>query len=401
MKSIVGPSRPVRVIAAIMCCVLVLSGCAGGHRITGGSLAELRPVTLRVANFTAASADGPFNAFAAEVERRTGGKITFESYWGGSLLTSEEMAQGVRGGIADIGMFGPEKYPSEYPMSNWLTHLNSLVEPRDPLGLMQGFAAITEFVLTDEPLTEYFRERDLKILFTYTPITNYHLACKTPVRTLEEARGKRVRSGGTFTDGDIEAMGMVPVNLPTGDIYESLQRGVIDCTVAMPKFMVAYGIAEVAKHYTEVPITGYSQYQVMNLGVWESLPPDAQRAITDSLGTWYEHLLTEEGIGYQRELYAEAPAEYGVRFHEPAPDMVEAVRAEQAAAVAQLPSVAPEGVADPHAAIERYRAVLDDWKGRLTAMGYADPALSDPGADIDLGPYLAEVESTVFDRYLR
>ena len=377
--------------AVLLCTALVASGCGAGREAPGPSLQDMEPVTLRYASFTAPSAAGPFRDFAAEVTERTGGKIQFDDYWGGSLLTAEEMADGVGAGVADMGMFGPDKYPSQFPVSHWITYLNQMVEPQSPLGLLQGFAGISEFVLTEEQITEQLREANLKPLFTFAPITNYNLACTEPVRTLEEARGKRVRSGGSFIDGDLEALGMTPVNMPTGDIYTGLQRGVIDCTVAMPKFMVAYGLWEVASHYTTVPMNGYSQYEVINLDVWESLPPDAQQAIEQSLYTWYEGVLREEGIDYQERLQVEGPAEHGLKFHEPAPEMVDAVGAHHDRVVAEMVADPPEGLADPAGVIARYETILAEWDERLRLMGYDDPALSVPGASLDLRPYRAAV----------
>ncbi|ALL79256.1 hypothetical protein AD006_28410 (plasmid) [Pseudonocardia sp. EC080610-09] len=355
----------------------------------------MEPITLRYASFTAPSAAGPFRRFAEEVTERTRGKIRFDDYWGGSLLTAEETAEGVGGGVADMGMFGPDKYPSQFPVSHWITYLNQKVDPQAPLGLMQGFAAITQFVLTDDLITAQLREANLKPLFTFTPITTYNLACTEPVRTLDEARGKRVRSGGSFIDGDIEALGMIPVNLPTGDIYTGLQRGVIDCTVAMPKFMVAYGLWEVAPHYTRVPMNGYSQYEVINLDVWESLPADAQQAIEASLYTWYEGLLREEGIRYEERLRTEGPAEHGMTFHEPAAEMVDAVRVHHGRVVEDMVADPPEGLEDPAGTIARYDALLADWDRRLRSLGYGDPALSEAGTALDLTRYRDEVVGRV------
>ncbi len=384
--------------AAVLAGAMTATACGGGHDITGASLSEMEPLTLRYADYTSASSAGPFQAFADEVEERSGGVVTFDQFWGGSLLKGADMAQGIRGGVADIGMFTPSYYPSEYPVTDWMTKLGSAVESEYPLGAMQAFGALSDFALNEPAVTEQFEDRGMKLLFTWTPASNYHLACKEPVTSLADAAGKRVRSGGAFNFTEIEAMGMVPVSLPTGEIYEGLQRGVIDCTVVSAKILVSLGIWEVAKHYVEVPLTGYTQFLVMNLDVWDSLPPDAQQAMWDALPTWHEEYLRQESLILEQRKFDEGP-EHGVQFHTADDAMVTALRDHQQQVRASLASDAPPGIDDPAAVIDRYRATLTEWRERLGTAGYDEPApeSADPEETaLDLAPFRTDMENEVF-----
>lgn len=397
--------RSVRRVALVLTTLgaLVASGCSGGHRITGDSIETMEPITLRYGDYTTVSSAGPFREFAKQVEEGTNGKITFDEYWGGSLVKGADMAQGVRGGIVDMGMFTPSYYPSEFPMTDWTSQMVSMVEPEYPLGVMQGFAAGTEFALTDPLIDKQFSDQDIKLLFTWTPATNYHLVCKDPVTTIEQARGKRVRSAGAFSNGELEALGMVPVSLPTGEIYEGLQRGVIDCSVASGKIMIALGLWEVAKNYTTIPLSSYTQYVIMNEDVWDDLPEDARQVIHDALSTWQEGYLRSEGIILHQRLLAEG-SEKGVSFRDADPKLIDRLTVYQAESLRTLPDRAPKGLDDPEEAIDRYRQIMERWKTRLEEMGYDDPALAqipeDPKTvEIDLAPYTQTVKSEIFDRF--
>lgn len=389
-------------LALTMIGALAATGCSGGHRITGDSVETMEPITLRYGDYTTVSSAGPFRAFAEQVEEETGGKITFDEYWGGSLVKGADMAQGVRGGIVDMGMFTPSYYPSEFPMTDWTSQMASVVEPEYPLGMMQAFAGGSEFALTDPLIEEQFSDQDIKLLFTWTPSTNYHLVCKDPVNSLEEARGKRVRSGGAFNYGEIEALGMVPVTLPTGEIYEGLQRGVIDCSLANGKIMIALGLWEVAKHYVDIPFSSYTQYVIMNKDVWDELPEDARQIIDDARQTWFDGYLREEGIVLHQRLLAEG-ADKSVSFYDVDPELKATLETYQEEALRTLPERAPDDLEDPEGTVERYRQIMADWKTRLEDMGYDDPALAEIPADpesieIDLGPYRQTVRTEIFDR---
>lgn len=389
-------------LALTMIGALAATGCSGGHRITGDSVETMEPITLRYGDYTTVSSAGPFRAFAEQVEEETGGKITFDEYWGGSLVKGADMAQGVRGGIVDMGMFTPSYYPSEFPMTDWTSQMASVVEPEYPLGMMQAFAGGSEFALTDPLIEEHFSDQDIKLLFTWTPSTNYHLVCKDPVNSLEEARGKRVRSGGAFNYGEIEALGMVPVTLPTGEIYEGLQRGVIDCSLANGKIMIALGLWEVAKHYVDIPFSSYTQYVIMNKDVWDELPEDARQIIDDARQTWFDGYLREEGIVLHQRLLAEG-ADKSVSFYDVDPELKATLETYQEEALRTLPERAPDDLEDPEGTVERYRQIMADWKTRLEDMGYDDPALAEIPEDpesvqIDLAPFEQSVRSEIFDR---
>ncbi|AWH92806.1 C4-dicarboxylate TRAP transporter substrate-binding protein [Dietzia lutea] len=389
-------------LALTMVGALAATSCSGGHRITGDSLQTMDPITLRYGDYTTVSSAGPFRSFAEQVERESGGKITFDEYWGGSLVKGAEMAQAVRGGIVDMGMFTPSYYPSEFPMTDWTTQMASVVEPEYPLGMLQAFAGGSEFALTDPLIEEQFSDQDIKLLFTWTPSTNYHLVCKEPVNSLADARGKRVRSGGAFNYGEIEALGMVPVTLPTGEIYEGLQRGVIDCSLANGKIMIALGLWEVAKHYADIPFSSYTQYVIMNEDVWNRLPEDARQVIDEARLTWFDGYLREEGIVLHQRLLAEG-ADKGVSFYDADPEIKDTLEAHQEQSLRTLPDRAPEDLEDPEGTVERYRLIMADWKARLEHMGYNDPSLSeipdDPeNVEIDLAPYQQTVRSELFPR---
>lgn len=387
-------------LALPLIATLVTAGCAGGHEFSGDSIETMAPITLRYGDYTTVSSAGPFRAFAAEVEEGTNGKVTFEEYWGGSLVKGAEMAQAVRGGVIDMGMFTPSYYPSEFPMTDWITKLGTMVEPEQPLGVLQAFAAGTEFSLNDPLVTEQFADKDIKLLFTWTPSTNYNLVCTEPVTNLEEARGKRVRAGGDFNTGELEALGMVPVTLPTGEIYEGLQRGVVDCSVANPKIMVSLGLWEVAKHYVDLPLTSYTQFVIMNKDVYDKLPEDAREVIDKARYTWFEGYLESEGIILNQRLITEGEG-HGVTFHEAGPGLVDTLTGYQDNRIQNLGAVAPKDLEDPEEAIQRYRDLMAKWKNRFVERGYGDPEAaripSDPTVlELDLTPFEQSVRPEIF-----
>lgn len=146
--------RPRRATAALGVGLLVAAGCSPAPGTHAGE-----PVVLRYADYTSAESGDPFREFAADVTARTDGRITFKEYWGGVLLSGTDMASGVRGGVADLGMFTATYYPSEFPVTDWISDLGNLADTEHPLGVLQANAAQADFALSNEQVNTQFEER--------------------------------------------------------------------------------------------------------------------------------------------------------------------------------------------------------------------------------------------------
>src|SRR5690625_4344828 len=90
---------------------------------TSSWVEDLDPMTLKVADWTAGDATtGIYGQawvdFGERITEATDGKITFEYYWGPSLLNATDSLQGVGDGVADIGVVNSVYYPQELPIGS-------------------------------------------------------------------------------------------------------------------------------------------------------------------------------------------------------------------------------------------------------------------------------------------
>lgn len=391
---------PVAVLSAVA--LLATAGCSPEAGTMGQSHEQYRATTLRYADFQSPSGAAPFREFADEYTRTSDTQIEFEEFWSGSLLAGTEIANGVRGGIADIGMFQSTYYPSEYPVTNWMAALASLPTTEFPLGMLASNAALSDFSLGNPDVVESFESRGLKLLFATHTLTSYNLLCTDPVTTLDEAKGKRVRSAGVVWDNEIRAVGMVPVNLPLGETYDGLQRGVVDCALGSPTTLVEYGLWDAARHYTYLPMTGLNtNYTVMNLDKWEALSLSEQQKLWDSLYPWFEGIVEHKGLKMEQRMLNEGPAEHGVQFHDPDPAFTAPLQRHQESVLEQMKSDGPLGISDPEGFVTEYAGTMKRWEAKVGELGIAGPAgqSDDVQTTFDLSPYEQIVQRDVFDKY--
>lgn len=335
-------------------------------------LEDLEPQELRLADFSGpdtANFGKAMVAWEEAITEYTEGKITFDNYWSASLLTATDTLQGVRDGIADIGLVIPNYYPQELPVASWLFGFGAALSGSTVHDVAAGGATAMETILTLDAVTEEYAGHNIKVLQgTSTPA--YNLLCNTPISSLEEAQGKRARAIGTVWSDTAEALGMSAVNIAWNEAYEGLQRGVFDCMVINPnQYVDGLVLAEVAPEF--VPVT-MAQLQastwVMNLEVWESFPVELQNFITEqnakaAYDIWMGYLDIEAGAG---DLIAA-----GDVIHTNDVSELEPVAAKQRAAyVASLGDTAPAAIDNPQEVIDNYLARIDYWTEALEAEGY-------------------------------
>lgn len=107
---------------------------------------------------------------------------------------------------------------------------------------------------------------------------------KTPVRSLGDLKGLRLRTPSDAVSAMLEYLGASPVGLPPAQIYENLQKGVIDGVVTTWDLVGAAKLNELIKYHTDARFYTAAFYVVMNEAKYNSLPDDVKKAIDETTG---------------------------------------------------------------------------------------------------------------------
>lgn len=249
----------------IMLFIFALSACSSS------SSSSQAPIKLSYAFFA------PDNTYPAvqmkkwkeELEKRTDGKVEVELYTGGSLLQAENMYDGVKNKIADIGLsvttyepgrfplLGISDMPSGYPNSKVASLVvHDLVEKYPPEAL-----------------------KDYKIITSFATEPAY-IQSKDPIASLEDLKGKQLRISGSLTT-IMKELGAASVGMSQAEVPEALQTGIIEGNVSSREVLQDLKLAESVSNVTDYPLTVSTFVAVMNKETWESLPEDVQKVIDD------------------------------------------------------------------------------------------------------------------------
>jgi len=115
------------------------------------------------------------------------------------------------------------------------------------------------------------------------PSNNAVLLSKFPVNKVSDLKGKKLRATGLYAEVMNQA-GAAATYFPWGEIYGSLEKGVIDGVIAGPLSSQAdSGFHEPAKYLLDTPITPVDAWSLhVNMDTWKKLPADLQQLLIQS-----------------------------------------------------------------------------------------------------------------------
>jgi TRAP-type C4-dicarboxylate transport system substrate-binding protein len=237
-------------------------------------------------------------SWAQEIEKGTNGQVKINVLAGGTLTPADQCFDGVVKGISDIGMSVFAYTRGRFPM----------IEVLDlPMGYPNGRVATR----VANEFYKKFAPKELegvKLLYIHAHGPGL-LHTKTPVTTIEQLKGMKIRSTG-LSAKIVEALGAVPVAMPQGQTYESLQKGVVEGTFAPIETLKGWKQAEVIKSTTDCSGIGYTtaMFVVMNLKKWNALPADVRKVMDEVSSRWIDvhgkawDQLDQEGREYSLSL---------------------------------------------------------------------------------------------------
>lgn len=220
------------------------------------------------------------------VEQASGDKLKIRPYWAGALLSNEQSMEEVRHGVADIGLITPI-----YARGGAHTQ-------RAQAGFYGGVASMDSQVAIYKCLAARFPELNdelagLHILAVQGGNFPGVVTRSRPVTGLADLRGLRLRAPAENLEV-LRGLGADPVNMPMGEVYSALAKGVIDGVIAPADTLKSLHFAEVAPHFSTLRVSrGAYPARAMSQTRWSALPDDLKRVLTAGQPVWEAALSNE------------------------------------------------------------------------------------------------------------
>ena len=298
-------------IALAASMVLGLSGCGNsGSAQTSDTATAENPMVLTLAHGLSEShtVHIAMTEFAEKVEERTDGRIKVEIYPNGQLGSeNENMEQLMAGVISMTKVSAPG--------------LATYNEAYHTFGLPYIFDDTEDFYhkMDSQEMRDFFlsTEEDGFVTITYyTSGARSFYTKDTPIRTPEDLKGLKIRVQDMQSQTDmLEALGGTPVAMAYGDVYTSLQTGIIDGTENNETALTTGKHGEICKVFSMDQHAMIPDVLVMGADVWNSIAPEDQQIILEAAyeSTDSHKVAWDAAI---EEAIEEAKTEMGVTFIE-------------------------------------------------------------------------------------
>jgi len=213
-----------------------------------------------------------FTAWARSVEEASDGRIAVTVYPAQTLGKAPQGYDNARDGIADIAWTVQGYTAGRFPLSQ-IVELPGLFDTAEI-----GSCAFQR--LYDEGALDAEYD-DTHVLFVHTHGPGHLHTAETPVTTLADLEGLRIRRPTRVVGGLLEELGAEPVGMPAPAIYEATSRGTIDGFMLPWEAVEGFRAHEVADHHTVFGFYALAFVATMNKATYEALPDDL-RAVIDA-----------------------------------------------------------------------------------------------------------------------
>jgi len=211
-------------VVLVMVLSLVVAGCApaAGPGTAPTPAPEAEIVKWAMQNTGSPTTPGylMMDKLFADIFVATEGRLEITQYPGGAIVPAYEEIEGVETGALDMGSLTPSHENNRIPTADIFTCRVSGMDWR----------AIRAWYMVGggyELLEEAFEEFPVKWLYGTSPTGEAWCHSTVELKSVEDLKGLTMRCRGD-AGGMLTNLGVSTVFMPAGEIYEALQRGVID-----------------------------------------------------------------------------------------------------------------------------------------------------------------------------
>lgn len=213
--------------------------------------------------------------FAEQVEKRSKGRVKIQVHWNGSLVPGPETLNAVSTGLVEMGKIFTVSYKGQIPL--WNIGNLAFLNP-DP------FVAMSTLRDMRAEFPAFRRELEKQGITVIADISAgpTSILSRAPIKSLSDLKGLKVRAAGVQADA-LKVVGAVPVSIAYGELYEALQRGIVDAATVYEPAIISSRLNEVTSHLIYAPLGQAVQGEIVNTAFWNGLPKDVRDLLQETM----------------------------------------------------------------------------------------------------------------------
>ncbi len=241
---------------------------------------------------------------ANQIKAETNGRLVIETFPAGALIPNEEIFPAVKRGMLEMGFAVPAYWKSDIPVATVCALPYAF---KDYWEVMYFYKKLGfEKMLSDEVAKH-------NVLYWTDHALPVEIVTKTPIRTLADLKGKKIRTYGQFAKFFSE-IGAQPVSASGPEIYTGLATGVFEgAHWAGAVGANSLALYEVCKNHMKPSISlGTEEGFFINKKAFDKLPKDVQKIVKDILDNQF-WIRTIEYAYHEEEVLGKVVEKQGVK----------------------------------------------------------------------------------------
>ncbi|MEW9673541.1 TRAP transporter substrate-binding protein [Ammoniphilus sp. 3BR4] len=284
-----------KILLSALFSIVLLAGCSSNESASNDSSAESSakggdPGKVYELNLNVSA--GPVHPFtknvaepwAEMVEKETNGVVQVNVHPSAALGNLSSAYEDIKSGLYEAGLVSPGRHVDTDLFPLTIGDLPFLIES----------PTVAENVLT-KFVNKYMTDTFVEGSFMSISSTDaYQLYSKKHIRTAEDIKNVKIADTGSIERIELfKDLGSVPVSLSNTELYESIERGIVDGVAYTAVGANGYKLDEVAPHMTKLNIGATTLMFMVNTDFLESLPEDIQKMFADKFGPAYGSMITK------------------------------------------------------------------------------------------------------------
>jgi TRAP-type C4-dicarboxylate transport system substrate-binding protein len=213
--------------------------------------------------------------WAEKVNKEAGDLFHVKVFVGSSLVNMHNTLDRVETGVVNMGFCVLGPVSSQFPKTLVAT-LPSVARDAHEAGL--ALQHLYEGgIISDE------WQKVKPLAFIIYPELTYHTVPK--VKTLADLKGLKISVQGRIAGEALEALGGVPITIPTDELYEALHRGTIQGSALGWPGVTGLHLTDIVKNHVLEPLGATEVAVIMNNATYDRLPAKAKQVIDANSGT--------------------------------------------------------------------------------------------------------------------
>lgn len=260
----------------LMLVLILAAGCSSdkGNKNETAGKGSVEPVVLKLAHVlprTEIHAQAA-EKFAAEIEEATNGQLKIDIFADGTLGSDKELLEGLKVGTADIWLGGAGVLSGASDTAKIFT-VPFMFDSQD------HFEKVFDGEVGQEISDKILEESEYKVLSYWLRGARW-LTTKTEVTTPDDLKGLKIRvpDSPVFVKS-FKTLGASPTPMEFGEVFTSLQQGVIDGQENPLSLIVNSKFNEVVDYIVKTEHVREPISVVIGASAFDKLSPDLQEAL--------------------------------------------------------------------------------------------------------------------------